>query len=910
MKSTLVVLAFIILSVDASGYYDLHAGDSTYWCEGCEGPAMADTLLNFQRPSGGWPKNVDPTPGDVYWGKEYSATLDNDATVGEIRFMAQAYKETGVADYVESAEKGLDFIFDSQYPTGGWPQTYPGASSYKAHITFNDNLHVNVLRLLDEVAAQMSPFDILPFTEIATQAKSAVKMGLKCLVDTQIHVPDTAGGMCPTTRRNWCAQHDRNTLEPMPGRDYEPVSFSGREGINIAHYLMSLDNPSADIKEAIVGAYIWAKTAVLMNYSVELDKNNNRILAYHKGAQLWPRFATIPDSEAIFCDRGCVDNPSLEHNQYPEGFASINAERRNGYYWLGNWGANIVQRFEEEWSVDHQVTINPSCVGLTFSPTLSQTSSPTRNPTASPTSRPTLNPTASPTPRPSVHPTSSPTSSPSFQPTTVPTASPTLAPTLQPTDAPTRNPTLQPTGAPTASPTASPSLILTENAGASPAPNLAASSTSNPTASPTPSPTSQPNDSPTINPMQSLSLEEAPAALPFTEDEGKGAFSYQPSPRPFPVPTAVYTPNTPIAPSPSAPSLFSPSTPIASPAAPFSLTNREVKVATSTSGVNTTCGTDALPSDVESQVQQVIEWEFGVCLSESDIDTVAGKILVALNTDLVDTFLDCQFDDTWNVKGIYMPSEIPQCTTDSSTGGNCYLCNHEFVVAVLRRAESMGEQAVHTNLTDIISTIGGFLNEFDPELPEIESLSVGGVDNTSVIAIAMIAMAIIAACVSLAGLFTCGCVFKFMRPKSLDRTKEVSICNNSLSTSEGSDDFADELSVSCLEKFNVEVKLSDFIENKRDGTQSWDTWDGFAEMEQPTSPFDDAPSLQPLNPSHATGKVTTIYAKAPKHGKGSSQANWRTSNNGAHFGERSWQAKEDGSRRNHYNDRCDDAFGI
>mmetsp|Transcript_16054 Transcript_16054/g.35285 ORF Transcript_16054/g.35285 Transcript_16054/m.35285 type:complete len:175 (+) Transcript_16054:1-525(+) len=174
----------------------------------------------------------------------------------------------------------------------------------------------------------------------------------------------------------------------------------------------------------------------------------------------------------------------------------------------------------------------------------------------------------------------------------------------------------------------------------------------------------------------------------------------------------------------------------------------------------------------------------------------------------------------------------------------------------------------------------------------------------------MIAMAIIAACVSLAGLFTCGCVFKFMRPKSLDRTKEVSICNNSLSTSEGSDDFADELSVSCLEKFNVEVKLSDFIENKRDGTQSWDTWDGFAEMEQPTSPFDDAPSLQPLNPSHATGKVTTIYAKAPKHGKGSSQANWRTSNNGAHFGERSWQAKEDGSRRNHYNDRCDDAFGI
>ena len=39
--------------------------------------------------------------------------------------MAEAYNEHGSSKYKDSVEKGLEFIFEAQYETGGWPQYYP-----------------------------------------------------------------------------------------------------------------------------------------------------------------------------------------------------------------------------------------------------------------------------------------------------------------------------------------------------------------------------------------------------------------------------------------------------------------------------------------------------------------------------------------------------------------------------------------------------------------------------------------------------------------------------------------------------------------------------------------------------------------------------------------------------------------
>ena len=75
--------------------YDLRAGDSGYWSG--EGRLLVDTLISFQRISNGWEKNIHPVPGEVYNSSEERGCLDNDATVEEVRFMAQACKETSIA---------------------------------------------------------------------------------------------------------------------------------------------------------------------------------------------------------------------------------------------------------------------------------------------------------------------------------------------------------------------------------------------------------------------------------------------------------------------------------------------------------------------------------------------------------------------------------------------------------------------------------------------------------------------------------------------------------------------------------------------------------------------------------------------------------------------------------------------
>lgn len=223
----------------------------------------------------------------------------------------------GDANYRDAAQVGLDFIFEAQHLTGGWPQYFPLRGGYSDAVTFNDDLHINVLRLLEELADEAPPFDVSPFVN-DERAQPAIDAGRQCILDAQIQIfSEAKEGLCPA-RTNWCAQHDRATLAPIAARDYEPASYSGKEGMRVALYLMGLPDPSADEKEAVVGAYLWAKKAVLRDYAKSKDGSGNQVLVYSEGAELWPRFATIPGRDVIFCDRGCVNDESLMYTDYPE----------------------------------------------------------------------------------------------------------------------------------------------------------------------------------------------------------------------------------------------------------------------------------------------------------------------------------------------------------------------------------------------------------------------------------------------------------------------------------------------------------------------------------------------------------------------------------------------------------------
>lgn len=113
----------------------------------------ADNVLSYQTPAGGWPKNVNtaatPFSGDM---NAMHATFDNNATTDELRLLARMTAAGNDAKYKAAFLRGLDYILKAQYPTGGWPQTFPpGEDDYDHYITFNDGAMVRVMFFLKEI---------------------------------------------------------------------------------------------------------------------------------------------------------------------------------------------------------------------------------------------------------------------------------------------------------------------------------------------------------------------------------------------------------------------------------------------------------------------------------------------------------------------------------------------------------------------------------------------------------------------------------------------------------------------------------------------------------------------------------------------------------------------------------------
>jgi len=184
----------------------------TAWYATADARRMADNVASFQTPAGGWSKNFDAAdharrpgegyshdnvsrflapgdqdaPADPHW--NYIGTFDNDATTTQLRFLAQVAaasdEKTGAA-WRAAFARGLDYIFASQYPNGGWPQVYPLDGGYHDTITYNDGAMVHVLELLRDTAAGLDEFAFVP-PETRARASAALQRGLACVLATQI----------------------------------------------------------------------------------------------------------------------------------------------------------------------------------------------------------------------------------------------------------------------------------------------------------------------------------------------------------------------------------------------------------------------------------------------------------------------------------------------------------------------------------------------------------------------------------------------------------------------------------------------------------------------------------------------------------------------------------------------------
>src|SRR5690625_231955 len=343
---------------DEYGEYKQDLEEATFQGDLEEAVEQADNLLTWQMDHGGWTKNwthiyTRPWDGEELrseWVKDgiELGTIDNDATIMEILFLAQVYQETGDKKYKDSIESAIEFLFKLQYPTGGFSQVHPARGGYSDYVTFNDQAMINVLELMDDILQSKYPFngDIIS-TEQINKISESLEKGIDYILKAQIEVDGILTA--------WGQQHHPETYESMEGRAYELVSISGSESVGITKFLMSRQQTS-EINQSVLAALEWFDEVKLEETRYISGDPNEVYFVEDPDSTAWYRFYEIGTNKPIFSDRDGVKRHDI---------MEVGEERRNGYAWGGNWATQLLSMAQQTGFYTNKVFVQVSDINST-----------------------------------------------------------------------------------------------------------------------------------------------------------------------------------------------------------------------------------------------------------------------------------------------------------------------------------------------------------------------------------------------------------------------------------------------------------------------------------------------------------------------------------------------------------------
>lgn len=319
-----------------------------------QGRQLADVVLAYQNADGGWPKldssvnMLVPINTAHLTGMKGKSTIDNDSTMKQVRVLARAHTAFGDEKYRTGFERGLDYILSAQLANGGWQQFWPEPLGYKARITINDNAMANVLDVLRDIVLGDPEFRFVDAGRKA-RAKTAFDKGIDLLLRTQLTVAGRKTG--------WCAQYDENTLQPAMGRAFELASISGYESVGVLRFLMSLEQPSPAVVQAVQDAVAWFAAARMAG--IKRVKKADRTLENGfdyviepdpDGPGLWARFYDLKEGKPLFSSRDSVPRSD---------FSDVSYERRAKYNWFTQAPQELLERdypaWQARWAPQHNV---------------------------------------------------------------------------------------------------------------------------------------------------------------------------------------------------------------------------------------------------------------------------------------------------------------------------------------------------------------------------------------------------------------------------------------------------------------------------------------------------------------------------------------------------------------------------
>lgn len=320
------------------------------WYESAEAIRIADNVLFYQAVIGGWYKNdgsLHPS-GNAATEKlsdrqrqdhlkslrerKFPCTLDNDATHTEMRYLAKVHSATGQPKFREGFLKGVRYLLQAQYASGGWAQFYPLRPGYSSRITFNDGAMIGAMEVLHDVVNRRAPYDLADEL-LRQECGQALAKGLECILKCQIVVKGR--------RTAWCQQHDEHNFAPTQGRISELPSISGAESVGIVKYLMSIERPSPEVVAAIEGAVRWFEEARITGVRVVTVEDadvpggkDRRVIKDAKATPVWARYYEIGSNRPMFIEQGVV--------KY--SLAELSLKHRLGHGWIGGrWPARLLE---------------------------------------------------------------------------------------------------------------------------------------------------------------------------------------------------------------------------------------------------------------------------------------------------------------------------------------------------------------------------------------------------------------------------------------------------------------------------------------------------------------------------------------------------------------------------------------
>lgn len=323
-RSVMSRAAFLAKSFDYSGT----ESDAQMLSDSAQRITMS--MLSYQTPSGGWSKHIDfvqgvRQPGQSFFSEnekwQYIATIDNDATTSELRFLMHRERVRPDGRQREAITRGVGYLLAAQFPTGCWPQVWPLQGGYHDAATFNDDAIAEVLLLLDGVAHGNAAY----VTDSLKRASAmAVTRGIECILAAQVRVNGTL--------TVWGQQHDPITLAPTNARSYELTSLTSKESAGVFEFLMAHAGVDARIPPALAAAAGWFEGTAIR--SMRYDGKNGLVADPSAGA-LWARMSEIGSNRPIFANRD-----GIKHYDF-----DALTDRREGYAWYSEQPASALKKY-------------------------------------------------------------------------------------------------------------------------------------------------------------------------------------------------------------------------------------------------------------------------------------------------------------------------------------------------------------------------------------------------------------------------------------------------------------------------------------------------------------------------------------------------------------------------------------